>query len=175
MSSVGDGPMDELSLDQTQVLTAFGDARPSRLSSHQSTYCTFAREALIGEFASKPDIASALSRIPERLPWGDTAWPSYWCDVAQASTGDSGVHAELAGCVMDRFGIQHREAKPCCLRRRALSCTGAATGGRREAPPAGSCRPTSSTGKFSGWRGAGRIQRAIAGSRTSGTARPLVR
>jgi hypothetical protein len=103
--------MDDQSFDQSQVLTAFGDAPPSRLSSHQSTCCTFAREALIGQFASMPDIASALSRIPERLPWGDTSWPSYWCDVAQASAGDSGVHAELAGAVMDRFGIQRRRGK----------------------------------------------------------------
>ncbi|MDQ0987936.1 hypothetical protein [Streptomyces sp. V2I9] len=103
--------MDEPSRDRAGFPSSFTHAPPSRLSSHLAACCVFAREVLVGGFAAQLDVASALARIPERLPWGDTQWPSHWCDAARASAADSGVHAELASAVLDRYGVEHRRGK----------------------------------------------------------------
>lgn len=103
--------MDDLNSHEVAALAAFARIPLSRIASHQQQCCSLAAESVIGGFLAMPDVGSALSMIPESIPWGYTAWPIHWCELAEFRSGDCGVHADLASYVMDRFGVPHRRCK----------------------------------------------------------------
>jgi len=103
--------MADLAAQLGEALVTFAKIPMSKINSHESNCCELAKESLLEGLVAATSVGEALSRIPDRLPWGFTDWPVSWCELEDHGNGDCGVHADLASHVLARFGVPHRRCK----------------------------------------------------------------
>ena len=75
------------------------DFPASELSDHGAPCCHIAREWLLAMDYSQTPAADPLTGprwIRQRVTWGPSRWPLYWCDAVESKTLDCGALAALA-------------------------------------------------------------------------------
>jgi hypothetical protein len=94
-------------------LDVLGGIPTSRLAHHEHQECAEARSLVLGRLTNRASVAAALSAIPLLVHWGPSKWPVYWCELASSEdwSGDCGVHADLAGAVLDVFDVPHTRGR----------------------------------------------------------------
>jgi hypothetical protein len=87
---------------------------PSELSDHRQPCCCIAREWLHAMDASHTPASDPLSGprwIRQRVTWGPSLWPLYWCQAVKAKTLDCGALAVLAKEVFCARGLKCHTAQ----------------------------------------------------------------
>ena len=81
------------------AIDAWADFPPSELKDHGDACCRIAREWFLATDRARQPAGERLAGprwIRQRVTWGPSQWPLYWCDAAAAKTLDCGALAALA-------------------------------------------------------------------------------
>lgn len=83
----------------------------SYLHDHGSDCCHWSRHRILSRLRAAGSLASALAALPHIIPWGPTLWPTSWCGLRPEKSGDCGVHAAIAGMLLDASGLEYRRGR----------------------------------------------------------------
>jgi hypothetical protein len=81
------------------AMETWTDQSASALSDHREPCCRIAREWVLAMDRARRPAREPLSGprwIRERVTWGPSRWPLYWCEAVAAKTLDCGALAALA-------------------------------------------------------------------------------
>jgi hypothetical protein len=90
------------------AIEAWQDFPSSELSEHEQSCCRTAREWLFGMDRSHMPAGELLSGprwLRQRVKWGPSRWPLFWCEAVAATTLDCGALAALAKQVFLERGV----------------------------------------------------------------------
>jgi hypothetical protein len=96
------------------AIDAWQDFPSSELSEHPRPCCRIAREWLLAMDASQMPAGERLAGprwIRQRVTWGPSRWPLYWCEAVAAKTLDCGALAALAKAAFRGRGVRCHTAQ----------------------------------------------------------------